>query len=232
LSLFDNTPPEVQVRNTVQNKLSDLESNFEFDGMDKMVLSMCLQDLSIYAHYIKDTHNKVFVRTSINNNIEITNPTDMFLNALIDTDLLIQDFEDDKKSIEAWTEWWFTVYKKRVKLTFRENDIKNSPISSFNKLTVNEIEEIKTMMKYSLIDKGEICGTTIIVDSLFNKVLSGYSDKIDWGVDKKLNLLNVMLRETRKLAQVTGVLIFIRPTKQSYNLKEYRDGDGVMPPTQ
>jgi hypothetical protein len=211
-----------------KSKLVDLESSFDFDGMDKMVFNMCMQDLTIYAQYIKEEQNKVLVRCN-QNTIRIDSfSVDTLLDKLINSDLNNQDSIDDKKSVEAWVEWWYSIYKKRVKLTFTQPKVENSTKYSFNKLSNVEIDEIKKMMKFSMIEKGVICGTTIIIDSLFKKILSGYSDKFDWGMDKKINLLNVMLRETRRLCNFKGTLIFIRPTKEYY-LTEYRNS-GSTPP--
>jgi hypothetical protein len=204
-----------QFNSYIKNKLVELESSFDFSGMDKLVYAMCITDFSTYCKYIHQNHLNI-------------NPSNEF-STYFDIDTLlftINDINNDRLTIEAWTEWWFKKYKQRVKLTFTENlsptQLNNNILSKF---TDQEIDEIKEAMRFKLIEKGDICGTMIIVDSMFLKILSQYSDKIDWNISAKLILLNTMLKEMHKVAFTKGVLIFIKPNKQGY-INEYRN-DGT-----
>jgi hypothetical protein len=204
----------------IKNKLIDLEPSFDFSGIDKLVYSMCITDFNIYVTYIKRTHMNINSTDTI---FQYFDAETLYFN--------IQDMENNKHFIEAWTEWWFNKYKQRVKLIFTQDipssiQLNNNILSKFSS---QEINEIKEAMRFKLIEKGDICGSMIIVDSMFIKILSQYSDKIDWNISAKLNILNVMLREMHKMALTKGPLIFIKPTKQVYGIKDYRD-TGTMTP--
>ena len=192
----------------VMNKLHDLEPSFDFLGMDKIVMAMCVKDYEVYVDYLNSNQRKVI---------------------FVEDDEIVAE---NVKSIEHFIEWWFAQYKKRVKLTFTAEKLPSSnmpPNNVMAKFTPSEIEEIKQAIKFKLIEYGIICGTTVITESMFTKILGQYSDKGDWGIQGKLQLLNVMLRETRRLTCTKGTLIFIKPAKNFYaGLREYRD-DGALP---
>lgn len=55
--------------------------------------------------------------------------------------------------------------------------------------------------------------------------MNNYSNKIEWSIQAKLHLLNVMFREASKIAYFKGILVYIKPSKKIYGLSEYRNDD-------
>jgi hypothetical protein len=221
-----------QVETVIRFKLWNLEPSFNFDGIDKIILIMCRTDFSSYIDYLKENHMKLNNRSVIMDKFIL--PPLENINNLINMTICnegdYEDFDDDRKFIENWVEWWFNKYKRRVEITFTKPlpsktlTPENNILSKFNP---EEINDIKKIVKFKFIKDGEICGSTILTDALFNRMLSQYSDKIDWTISAKLHLLNAILRETNKLIHVSGTLIFIRPTKDNYSLREYRNDGSI-----
>ena len=195
------------VREIIKVKLLDLEPNFNFNGMDDSVFKMCCKDFDSYVDYIKERRIQVTQSYEIN------------------------DIDDDKRFVETWVEWWLSKYRKRVKLTFSDtpNDAKLSRgTNMMSKFSEEEIDDIKKTVKFKLIEGGEICGSTVLSNALFTRVLAQYSEKFEWNISAKLHLLNAILREANRMIHITGTLIFIKPAKESYGLREFRDDMGTV----
>jgi hypothetical protein len=215
----------------IRCKLIELNPQFDFQGMDNTVYQMCKLDLNAYIDYCKEN------QMHMNNREDIIVPMVSGENIAVILDRFVSmcegfsldDVEDDRKAVESWVEWWYKQYLKRVKISFTDAppptpSSENKIISKFNGL---ELSEMKKMMKFKLIKNGEIVGTTILSDALLNRVMSQYSDKVEWNIGTKLQLTNTLLRESGRLAEAKGVLIYIRPTKKSYGIREFRD-DGAI----
>ena len=94
------------------------------------------------------------------------------------------------------------------------------------KFSEDEIEDIKKAVVQTLIKSGEICCTEILTDSLFKKLLGEYSEKTKWTQETKLNFMASIIREAKRISRTHGPLIFIKPDKRYYKLREFRD-DGA-----
>lgn len=220
----------INVDTVIRCKLLELSPMLDFKGMDNTVVSMCNTDLKNYIAYAKEN------QMNIDNREEVVVPMVTGENLAVIIERFVSmadgfqltDIEDDRKAVEAWVEWWFKKYQKRVKLVFNETPPKpttpNDP-QLLSKFTTFELDEMKKIMMYKLIKSGEIVGTKVLTDALMNRVMSQYSSKIEWNIGAKLTLMNTLLRETKRMAEVTGALIFIRPSKNSYGLREFRDSD-------
>jgi hypothetical protein len=211
----------------ISRKLNELEPSLDFRGMDRTVLKMCQKDFSSFIEYLKETKLELKNRGVVIDNLSVDALTNLFNFRLLD-DLDMQDVMDDRETIGAWTEWWFRKYKSRVKILLKDLPSLSSNANKadhLSKFTSEEITDIKKAIKFKFIESGEICGSTVLTEAIFMRVLNQYSEKFEWTISAKLHLLNAMLREANKLAHVTGTLIFIKPSKESYQLKEYRDDD-------
>jgi len=224
----------INAETVINCKLLELEPSLDIRGIETMVYRMCHIDFHSFIIYFKEVNQNLCNRDNIIVPITIAGENlaevlDNFINMCIGFEL--DDIEDDRKAIEAWTEWWFMKYKKRVKISFNDNfPVNNSPTDNriISKFTAEEMQELKKIIKNKFIEQGEICGSTTLTDALINKIMSQYSDKITWDVTAKLNLMNTLVREANRMVKCSGVLIWIKPSKQSYGLREFRE-DGTMP---
>jgi hypothetical protein len=222
----------VNIDTVIRCKLLDLNPNFNFKDIDYTVYEMCKSDLGHYISYCKENQLYIDNKENMPDVIGVLG-TDLIsdLNQLINScdGFQLSDIEEDRKAVESWVEWWYNQYLKRVKITF--TDVPPATLSSENKIISQfnntELNEIKELMNFKLIKNGEIVGINILTNALLNRIMSQYSDKIEWNIGIKLQLVNTLLRETGKLANTSGALIFIRPIKKTYGLREFRE-DGAI----
>lgn len=230
---FGIIPIDSKVETIIHDKLCSLEPSFDFDGMDKMILRMCYKDFLSFMDYLKETKIKINNRNIIIDKFMIPSAEAIsnLYNMKMCDDTDVKDVMDDGKFVENWTEWWFKKYKSRVKLVLgtlppmASNASKG--VDHLSKFTPEEITDMKKIIKFRFIEGGEICGSMVLTEVLFTRILNQYSEKFEWNVSTKLHLLNAMLKEVNKLIHTYGILIFIKPTKESYQLKEYREDLGT-----
>lgn len=106
----------------IAEKLVLLEPSFDFNDIDKMILKLCTRDFMSYVVYIKTNHKMITQRESFIVPSSFNSESIFSSMFLILDEFTIMDNKDDINLIESWTEWWFTKYKKRVKISFK-NDI-------------------------------------------------------------------------------------------------------------
>lgn len=201
----------------ISSKLKDIEPNLDFNSIDKVLLNSCCKDFQFFLEYLMHHHIKLNNRDIA---YYIVSASSLEVFSFNDDDAI-----DDKLCIDAWTEWWYKKYMKRVKITFK--DLPMCSKSNNAKFTSTELEDMKKIVRYKFIEGGEICLSNILTDNLILRVLSQYSETYEWNLQNKLSALNVILSEANRMIHTTGTLIFIKPSKNSYGLREFRN-DGTI----
>ena len=208
----------------IKSTLMEIEPSLDFDSIDKVLFNMCKQDFYSFTKYLKN--NKIKISDRIGFFLNITDKQILFNMETLDN-LELNDIIDDEKCLKAWVQWWWKRYKIRVKLMLGELPNSNFSLNrgreNAKKFTKEEIDGIKDMILYRFIENGEICGSMVLTEMLFYKVLSQYSEKFEWTVQNKLQFTNALLKEANQMSHLSGTLIFIKPSKNAYNLREYRD---------
>lgn len=193
----------------IMNELKRIEPSLNLQREDKRLLQICCADFRNYSDYL--------------------------------VNLTIGDYhvEEDKEMekivefIQMWVKGWWKKYKERVKVTimksprFEASKTRQKGIKMMYKFTEKEISDINKAVIQTLIKNGEVCCTEILADSIFKGVLGRYSEKMEWTQEKKLNLMASIIREAKRMSYVHGPLVFIKPDKKYYELREFRDDNNA-----
>ena len=128
--------------------------------------------------------------------------------------------------IHLWSGLWNKKWNERVKIVIgknfhqckRNDELIRKAEPVWRKL--KQRNRIKDMVVEALVKNGEICGTSIIANNLL-KLEIGTFLKANTEVedfDCTLDIVNNVLRRTRKISQNKGPLIFFRVSKSFYRL--------------
>lgn len=211
----------------IMDELQKIEPALNLQREDQRLLQICCADFRNYSDYLG--------RTSVAS--EDSMPSD----AVVEINLTTGDchIEEDKETekivefIQMWVKGWWRKYKERVQVTimksppFELSKTRQKGIRMMYKFTGEEISDINKAIIQALIKNGEICCTEILADSLFKSVLGRYSEKIKWTQEKKLNFMASVIREAKRMSYVHGPLVFIKPDKKYYELREFRDDNAT-----
>jgi len=134
-----------------------------------------------------------------------------------------------RRILEDWLDYWTVKWKQRVKLTWRDEDIKSGQKTvSLTESIWRKIprrRELKELVIGSLISHKEICFTDVVSESLIRNVLYKYTislrdnDRVLSFVEKNLiTLLNDVLASVEKLVKMRGPLVVLRVNKKLFKL--------------
>jgi len=215
------------VSQIIADELKQIEPSLNFDGMDNMVLNNCNQDFFLYSMWlekqpkiasdkIEKGEQSVFIIKSDEANI------------IIEESEMI-DVKDAVEIIKTFVKMWWKKYKERIKLTFEDPKfdvlgMKGRAVAR-GLFTMQELEEILTELTNSFIQYGEYCMPKLLANSLFMRTLAQSTKQI-WTQQDKINLMNTLRREAKAIAHLSGHLLFVRPNKSSYSLREWRSDFG------
>lgn len=192
----------------VGEKLKESDSALDILGSDRKVLQVACEDFTNYVKFHWDLMGKETGQLEL-------------------TDRLEQLYRSDRAELEeflnVWVGVWFKKWKERVKLLIGEESAQKwSKVSK----TINNAEplwrkleqkqEIKELIAFTLIKNGEICGTEILAENLLKMELG--EKRVQYLSDKERVLLavNNALRKSRDMAQSKGPLIFVKIDKGYY----------------
>ena len=192
----------------IGEKLKESDSALDILGSDRKVLQVACEDFTNYAKFHWELMGKETSQLEL-------------------ADRLEQLYRDDRAELEeflnVWVGVWFKKWKERVKLLIGEESAQKwSKVSK----TINNAEplwrkleqkqEIKELITFTLIKNGEICGTEILAENLLKMELG--EKRVQYLSDKERVLIavNNALRRGREMAQSKGPLIFVKIDKGYY----------------
>lgn len=192
----------------IGEKLKESDSALDILGSDRKVLQVACEDFTNYAKFHWELMGKETSQLEL-------------------ADRLEQLCRDDRAELEeflnVWVGVWFKKWKERVKLLIGEESAQKwSKVSK----TINNAEplwrkleqkqEIKELITFTLIKNGEICGTEILAENLLKMELG--EKRVQYLSDKErvLVAVNNALRRGREMAQSKGPLIFVKIDKGYY----------------
>lgn len=128
--------------------------------------------------------------------------------------------------IHLWSGLWNKKWNERVKIVLgknfqrckRDDELLRKAEPVWRKL--KQRNKIKDMVVEALVKNGEICGTSILANNLLKIEIGMFmkgKTKVE-DCDCTLNIVNNVLRKTRKISQSKGPLIFFRIGKSFFRL--------------
>lgn len=206
------------------------------NGEDRKIYTICMEDFRNYIAYLDRHHpieskpqasqpsNEVsFITEERANNIIDEFLTIMITNRLYGLHTDLENTREITEFVHSWVKVWFKKWQQRTKIVFKEipkmlnGDL---PLNS-NQFSKEEYDDLKQAVTDKLIQYGEICCSDILADALLKKDIQA-SQKKEWSMQDKLNLIPRVQREAREMSYTHGPLVFIRPNK-GYGLREWRD---------
>jgi len=229
-NLLDAVKPWVGL--IITDKLQKLEPTFNIDASDRdKVANMCRADFWEYATWLQ----KTFPKLDDSYDAEVDLPDNTQTVEIIASDygmfVGLSSTQQIVDFVESFVSRWWKKYKERVKLLLNPPKLDKFALEGIQKIpeifTAKEQEEILNEITNQLIRWGEICMPRKMADTLFKRTVGQFVKK-DWKVEDKINIMNNLVREARRVAYTHGHLVFITPSKDYY-LREYRDS-GATPP--
>lgn len=206
----------------IMTALQKKEPTLNLNGADHKLLKMCITDFWDYVGYLQRGSLKL-------EEDKPQQPRMVFINIIGGkAQVTVNDpvAKEVAEFIEGWVGLWWKKYLQRIKLTFEDKPIDKLGVAgaAIMKRNFNDAEQREILMHItdSFIKWGELCCPKILAQSLFRRVL-GRTQRKKWTVGNKINFLSALRGEAKRVAYVHGPLIFIRPDKSFYRLREYRD---------
>ncbi len=192
----------------VGEKLRESDSALDILGSDRKVLQVACEDFTNYVKFHWGLMGKETGQLELADRLE---------------QLYRTDRAELEEFLNVWVGVWFKKWKERVKLLIGEESAQKwSKVSK----TINNAEplwrkleqkqEIKELIAFTLIKNGEICGTEILAENLLKMELG--EKRVQYLSDKERVLIavNNALRKSRDMAQSKGPLIFVKIDKGYY----------------
>ena len=215
----------------VMDSLGKLESRLDLKHADGQVLRLCTEDFWNYLRFLREQSTGINHRKNDEDNVFFSIIGEMN-NLSGDTKILekIQEF------IVTWVKLWFAKYQERVRIVLEKP--RPEPFfmlgqaamnSKFNPMERNDILKMATI---TLIRYGEIACSQTLANYLFRKVLGVLvhrekdQDKIK-SLQFKLDFTSVLLRNCEQVSRMHGAIIFIRPDRRYYEMRERFDEKGT-----
>jgi hypothetical protein len=126
--------------------------------------------------------------------------------------------------IDLWSGMWLKKWMERVKLLIGDEGSKrwskttkilNNAEPLWRRLTNRR--EMQEVVVSTLVNNGEICGTSILAENLLKMELGENKRKYMSGEEQILDVVNNTLRKARELTRSKGPLIFVRIDKGYYD---------------
>ena len=126
----------------------------------------------------------------------------------------IKDYEITEDEELMFARLWYKKYEQRVALVYQIDlpKFKGVPKEKVDStFTMEQIEELQNVAEWNLIEHGELCGIALLARDLVYKTLSEYLAENHKNVtvsDMVGSILPSLLRNTRRLCETSGKLIF------------------------
>jgi hypothetical protein len=218
------------INSLIFNKLGDICPMISLNGEDRKVYEMCVKDFKDYLTYLEVNRMKVDNSQTLEYTGEIPQiVADEFVQAVLGIHEEIQNKLKDSKEmaefVNVWVQWWWRKWQERTKVIFGEMPKGRIGIGTpfpSGEFTAEEREDIQRATIDKLIQYGEICCPSILADALFRKEVQA-SERTEWKMQDKINLISRLQRCAREMSYTHGPLVFIKPSKEFWGLREWRD---------
>lgn len=211
----------------IMSALQKKEPMLRLDKEDHGLLKMCINDFWHYVGYL-DRNYQILKDEEVEQHRVMQMSV---VGGIVQVRVVNPVPKEVVEFVEGWVGWWWKKYKQRVKVVLGDKPMDKLAIvgNAILKRHFTKKEEGDILMKLTdtLIKHGEICCGRILAKSLFHSVL-GRTRRSRWKMEDKLNFLGAVTTEARRVTRITGALIFIRPDKNYYRLREYRDSGGKI----
>lgn len=192
-------------------------------GEDRKVYEFCMADFRDYVSYIEEN----FPKSGDAEPLFAEDENFAIVRMLFGSQgIMMANLEGTKEIIEfvhVWVQWWWRKYQERTKIVFNElpQKFNSNIVVDFSQFTTDERYDIVRATINALIKYGEICCPSILADALFKKTIQA-SQRKEWRIEDKVNLIAVLQRDARQMAYTHGTLLFIKPDK-TYGIREWRN---------
>lgn len=217
------TSNEPWINLLIMDGLKQIEPSLDLQKADRKLLQICCADFRNYSDYLE--------KTSVDSEGSMPSGVAVEIN-LATGDCYVEGTEWSKEVVEfiqMWIKGWWKKYKERVQVMivqsprFKPSKTRQKGTIMMREFSEEEIGDITKAVVQTLIKSGEICCTEILADNLFKSILGRHSGKVKWTSEKKLNFMASVIREAKRMSRTHGPLVFIKPDKKYYELREFRD---------
>jgi hypothetical protein len=204
------TPKHLLLEN-LAHSLIEKNPNLDLWGFDRKVLHIAFQDLQNYLKFhwniISSDESEIKLQKRLLSYSE--DPTEL------------------NEFIQIWSGLWLNKWNNRVKLVLAGRDLKRwkrtdhlmkKAIPIWRRLKKRNM--IKNIIIESLIRSGEICGTSILAESMLKIEIGMSVEKSNSMEDhgQILGVINRVLRKARESSKGKGPLLYIRIGKRFFQL--------------
>jgi len=198
-----------ELETKLSSKIKEAEPTLDLNGADRKVLYVAFQDLQSYLKFIAPPTST-------------TNPDC--------PETAKQPLQQDPAEIDSfltvWTGLWLKKWRERFNLVIGANSQLASGKTCQTSEKAENAEslwfqlacryELTEIVVSALIRHSEICGATIIAESLLKSELGKQKDKDVNSREQTFVLLNNVLRRARELSQRKGPVVSIKVDKNYY----------------
>jgi len=202
----------------VKKRLKELHPDFDYVHVENIMYRTALQDIE---YYFKTMWN---IETHV-----------QFMSRFTDT--LAERPWALKEEIDAWLSLWFSKWKQRVKLFFKEEEFNRSTeqlqkmvMRGSNRIGYQMLQEYKRPVIICMIQNDEICFVDQLAEQLIKRVLAKFVDqlaeqlikrvlakeRLPKGIEGKIEFLNILLNKVKDLSNTSGPLIFLKPNMENF----------------
>ncbi len=194
----------------LSKSLGKRNPQLNLEGSDRRVLSIAYQDLTNYLKF----HWKLMGEE---NKPELLRKL---------SEYFYEKPSELEEFVDLWSGTWLKKWNERVKIILERKDLTrwNKTGSLLDKAEplwrqLKNREEVKDMIIESLIQNGEICGTSILAEDMLKVEIGLSTGKENYaGEDERiLNVVNNVLGKVRKVSRKRGPLIYIKVNKSFFD---------------
>ncbi|MDH5450953.1 MAG: hypothetical protein OEX77_08670 [Candidatus Bathyarchaeota archaeon] len=200
--------------NTIEQMLSqslqDKNPQLNPNTTDKKILEIASYDLLNYLQF----HWKLTGQQ--NAKIKLTEKIQKYLQ---------KNPKELQQFINLWAGIWIKKWNERVKVLIANEDHLHWKKTNQRQLKAEPLwtqlpyrTEMKDIIISKLIRNGEICGTSILAETLIKNELAKHTTSKIYANQKLLNITQRAMKKAKELSQSKGPLIFVRIDKRFFQL--------------
>jgi len=222
------------------NKHSDLIARLllercpelDLNGIEKQILISCKDDLALYIMYLRENHlvtDEVFMEYFATFVLDFDLGIEHLVQPILTAEQEVRyDIDCEKFAATLVNEWW-AKFQIRTEVKLTKPDVPPMAMGNMrmrNVFTPDEMDDLRYYIAMILLKNGERCFIDIMISNLVagTIMMRINPNKVSFSPQDKLQLIQAIGFEAKRMTEKSGPLIFLFADKNYYraHMREWR----------